>query len=118
MPTRFARRHAPLKMTGGWVFRGLRTGRRGDRWWGDLSFSMRLVGLHVGAEDGVDTGLVVWVLAEPAEEVGVQAHGHDFFWGGQDEFGGLPECCVAGMGVGVGGEGSAVPPGRTFNWVG
>jgi hypothetical protein len=38
--------------------------------------------LHIGAEDGVDAGLIALVLAEPAEQVGVQAHGYDFFWDG------------------------------------
>src|SRR5271163_1847236 len=31
MPNRVARRHAPLKMTGGWVFRELRIDKSGDR---------------------------------------------------------------------------------------
>lgn len=38
------------------------------------------LGLHVGAEDGIDAGLVASVLTEPAEQVGIQAHGYDFFW--------------------------------------
>jgi len=41
-----------------------------------------VLGVHVGAEDGVDAGLVAGVLAEPAEQVGVEVHGHDGFGGG------------------------------------
>jgi hypothetical protein len=37
------------------------------------------LGVHVGAEDGVGAGLVAGVLAEPAEQVGVEAHGDDGF---------------------------------------
>ena len=65
-----------------------------------LHTGLRL-GLHVGAEDGIDAGLVTGVLAEPAEQVGVEAHGHDFFWRRHDDFGGLPEFCVCGVGIGV-----------------
>jgi hypothetical protein len=53
------------------------------------------------AQDGVDAGLVAALLAEPAEQVGVQAHGHDFFWRRDDDFGALPEICIGGMDVGV-----------------
>jgi hypothetical protein len=57
--------------------------------------------LHVGAEDGVDAGLVAGMLAEPAEEIGVEAHGYDFFLRGQDDLCRFPEGFVCGMGVGV-----------------
>ena len=33
--------------------------------------------LHAGAQDGVDVGLAAALLAEPAGQVGVEAHGHD-----------------------------------------
>jgi hypothetical protein len=51
----------------------------------------RTVRFHVGAQDGVDTSLVSALAEEPAEQVGIKAHGDDFFRGGQDDFGGLPE---------------------------
>jgi hypothetical protein len=60
------------------------------------------LGVHIGPQDCVDAGLVAGVLAEPAEEVGVEADGDDFFWGGQDYFCGFPEGFVCGMGVRVG----------------
>jgi len=81
--------------------RGLRARDAGQT---EHSPNSGLVGLHVGAEDGVDAGLVAGGAAEPAEQVGVEAHGDDLFWRGQDEFGGLPELSVGGAGVGVGGE--------------
>ena len=34
------------------------------------------LGVHVGAQDGVNAGLVAALLAEPAEQVGVEAHGN------------------------------------------
>ena len=43
---------------------------------------------HVGAQDGVDTGLVSALAAEPSQQVGIKAHGDDFFRCGQDDFGG------------------------------
>ena len=58
--------------------------------------------LHVGAEDGVDASLVAALLAEPAEQVGVQPHGHNFFWCRHHDFGAFPEFGIRGMGVGVG----------------
>jgi hypothetical protein len=51
--------------------------------------------------------LVAGVLAEPAEQVGVEAHGHDFFWRGQYDFGVFPEGGGGGAGVGIGAEGAA-----------
>lgn len=65
-----------------------------------LHTGLRL-GLHVGAEDGVDAGLVSRGLPEPAEQVSVQAHGYDLFRRGRDYFGGLPEVVVSRKGVGV-----------------
>jgi hypothetical protein len=58
--------------------------------------------LHVGAEDGVDAGLIAAVLAEPAEQVGVEAHGYDFFGRRHDQLCIFPEGFVGGAGVGVG----------------
>ncbi len=58
--------------------------------------------LHIRAEDGVDAGLVAGVLAEPAEQVGVEAHGNDLFGCGQDDLGIFPKGSVGGVGVGVG----------------
>ena len=57
--------------------------------------------LHVGAEDGVDAGLVAALLAEPAEQVGVEAHGHDGFWRGHYDLGVFPESGVGRVSVGV-----------------
>jgi hypothetical protein len=71
--------------------------------------------LHIRAQDGIDAGLVAALLAEPAEQVGVQAHSHDFFWRRHDDFGAPPEFWVGGAGVGVGCDGSVVPPGQTFS---
>jgi hypothetical protein len=60
------------------------------------------LGLHIGAEDGVDAGLVAGVLAEPAEKVGIEAHSYDFFGDRHDYFCVLPKGVVGGVGVGVG----------------
>jgi hypothetical protein len=46
--------------------------------------------------------LVAALLAEPAEQVGVEAHGHDCFGHGHDNLCVFPEGCVGGVGVGVG----------------
>src|SRR5207253_945423 len=70
-----------------------------------------LLGVHVGAEDGVDAGLVAGVLAEPAEQVGVEAHGYDFFGNRHDNLGVFPEGFIGGVGVGVG-KNSAADFGR------
>lgn len=43
--------------------------------------------LHICAQDGVDAGLISAFAAEPAEQVGVEAHSHDFFRHRQDNFG-------------------------------
>ena len=64
--------------------------------------ALHLLGVHVGAEDGVDAGLVAGVLAEPAEQVGVEAHGDDFFGDRHDNLGVFPEGIVGGVGVGIG----------------
>lgn len=42
------------------------------------------------------------MLAEPAEQVGVEAHGDDLFGRGQDDPGVFPEGSIGGVGVGVG----------------
>jgi len=70
-----------------------------------------LLGVHVGAEDGVDAGLVAGVLAEPAEQVGVEADGDDFFGDRHDHLGVFPEPFVGGVGVGVGEDSAAY-----FGW--
>jgi hypothetical protein len=50
------------------------------------------LGFHVGAEDGVDAGLVAFaVLFEPLDDVVVDADGETVFWFGQVELGGGPE---------------------------
>jgi hypothetical protein len=76
------------------------------------------LGLHEGAEDGVDAGLVAGVLAEPAEEVGVEADSDDFFGHRHDDLGVFPEGFAGGVGVGIGensaayfGRGRAAQPG-------
>jgi hypothetical protein len=75
--------------------------------------ALHLLGVHVGAEDGVDAGLVARVLAEPAEEVGVEADGDDFFGHGHDDPGVFPEGFVGGVSVGVGENSAAY-----FGWGG
>ena len=62
------------------------------------------MGLHVGPEDSVDAGLVAGVLAEPLQQVGVEAHGHNGFAGRHDDFGVFPEGCVGGARFRVGGN--------------
>jgi hypothetical protein len=66
------------------------------------------LGLHICAEDGVDAGLVATLLAEPAEQVDIEADGDDFLGSGQDDFSGFPESVVGGMGVGIGENSFAV----------
>jgi hypothetical protein len=46
-------------------------------------------------------------LAEPAEEVGVEADGDDFLGRGQNDLGIFPEGVVGGVGVGVGKDAAA-----------
>ena len=59
---------------------------------------------HVGAQDGVDTGVVSALAAEPSGAGRHQAHGDDFFRCGQDDFGGLPELRICGAGLGSDGH--------------
>ena len=40
--------------------------------------SMPNLGVHVGAQDRVDAGLVAAVRMEPVKKIGIQAHGYDF----------------------------------------
>lgn len=47
---------------------------------------------HVGAQDGVDTGLVSTLAAEPSQQVGIEAHGDDFFRCGQDDLAVFQNC--------------------------
>jgi len=65
------------------------------------------LGVHVGAEDGVDAGLVAGVLAEPAEQVGVEADGDYFFGHRHDNLGVFPEGFVGRVSVGIGGDAPA-----------
>jgi hypothetical protein len=64
-------------------------------------FALRLMRLHVGAQDGIDAGLIAVLAAEPAQQVGVEAHGDRFFWRGQHHLGRFPECGVRGVRVGI-----------------
>ena len=59
--------------------------------------------LHVGAEDGVDAGLIAAFAAEPAQQVGIEPHGHRFFWRGQHHLGRFPERSVRGVRVAISG---------------
>jgi hypothetical protein len=54
------------------------------------------VGLHVGAQDGVDAGLVFALVPEPAEPICVEPHHHDFVRCGQHDFCGFPDIGVHG----------------------
>ncbi len=62
------------------------------------------MGVHIRAEDGVDAGLVAALLAEPAEQVGVEAHGHDGLGSGHYDVGVLPERGIGRMSIGVRGD--------------
>jgi hypothetical protein len=59
--------------------------------------------LHVGAQDGVDAGLIAALAAEPAQQVGIETHGDRFFWRGQHHLGRFPECGVRTVPVGISG---------------
>jgi hypothetical protein len=63
--------------------------------------ALHLLRFHIGAEDGVDAGLIAALLAKPAEQVGVEAHGHDGFWGGHYDLGVFPEGGIGRVSVGV-----------------
>jgi hypothetical protein len=65
--------------------------------------ALRLVRLHVGAQDGIDAGLIAAFAAEPAQQVGIEAHGDRFFWRGQHYLGRFPECSVCGVRVAISG---------------
>jgi hypothetical protein len=58
--------------------------------------------LHVRAQNGVNPGLVAALLPEPAEQVSIQPHGHNFLRCWHYDFGALPEIFIRGLGVGVG----------------
>jgi hypothetical protein len=58
--------------------------------------------LHVGAQDGVDTGLVAALLPKPAQQVGIQPHRHNFLRRRHYDTGILPEILIRDLGVGVG----------------
>jgi hypothetical protein len=49
---------------------------------------------HISAQDGVDAGLVASLLLEPAEQVGVEPHGHNFFRRRHYDFGRVPYPCA------------------------
>jgi hypothetical protein len=58
--------------------------------------------LHVGAQNRVDAGLVAGFAAVPAEQIGVETHGNDFFWSGKYKLGSLPEVRIGSASVRVG----------------
>lgn len=59
---------------------------------------------HIRPQNSVDASLVAALLAEPAEQVGIQPHGHNFFRSGHDDLGGFPELFVRGMSIRIGGD--------------
>ena len=77
--------------------------------------------LHVGAQDGVDTGLVAALLPEPAQQVGVQTHRHNFLRRGHYHPGALPELFIRRDGLGVGrnplADAGGAPAARGFQLV-
>ena len=60
--------------------------------------------LHVGTQNGVDAGLVSAFATEPAEQVSVEAHGHDLFGHRHYDFGGFPELNVGGASIRISGQ--------------
>jgi len=65
------------------------------------SFLGRRSRLHISPQDGVDASLVAALSPEPAQQVGVESHGHDGFQRGHDDLGIFPEGGVGGVGVRV-----------------
>jgi hypothetical protein len=65
--------------------RGFESWRFGAAW--NRQLPLRLMRLHVGAQDGVDAGLIAAFAAKPAQQVGIEAHGDRFFWRGQHYLG-------------------------------
>jgi len=55
--------------------------------------------LHVGAQDGIDAGLIAGFLAEPAQQVGIESHGYHFFRRRQHHLGRFPGCGIRGVRV-------------------
>jgi hypothetical protein len=60
------------------------------------------LGLHIRPQNRVDPRLVAGGLAKPTEQVGVEAHGHNFFGNRHHYFCAFPECSVGGVSVGIG----------------
>ena len=52
------------------------------------------LGVHVGAENGVNPGLVAPVAAKPLQEIRVEAHGNGSLGAGHNNLGLGPECLV------------------------
>lgn len=57
---------------------------------------------HVRTQDGVNASLVAPLLAEPAQQIGVKAHGHDFLSRWPHYLGVLPKLFVRSAGLGIG----------------
>src|SRR5436305_9152812 len=66
--------------------------------------ALRLMRLHVGAQDGIDAGLIAALAAEPAQQVGIEPHGYCFFWRRQHHLGRFPECGIRGLRVRISGN--------------
>ena len=62
----------------------------------------RRLGVHVGAQYGVDPRLVASLLAEPVKQVGIKPHGHDLLAARQHDFCTLPELFVGRMYIRIG----------------
>ena len=73
----------------------------GGRGWGWKLALNRAMCLHIRVQDGIDAGLLAALLAEPAKQVGVEPHGHDFFSRRHRDRGALPKRGTRGMGVGI-----------------
>ena len=80
--------------------------RENGKPWRPLA-TVRRLGLPVGAEDGVNPGLIAALLPEPFEQVGVEANGHDRLAGGQHNLRVFPEGFVGGASVSIGGNARA-----------
>lgn len=59
------------------------------------------MGRHIGTQNGVDAGLIPALLAEPAQQVRIQAHGNDLLGRWPDDFGMFPKLFVGGVRVGI-----------------
>jgi hypothetical protein len=63
---------------------------------------LRRVRFHIGAQDGVDAGLVSALLPEPGEQVRIQTHGDNRFSRGPYHLRVFPELFIRGPHVGIG----------------